>query len=31
MQGSYHMLGEDGSGFDVTIPKFGLIAPAVAG
>ena len=31
MQGSYHMLGEDGSAFDVAIPKFGLIAPAVAG
>jgi ApaG protein len=30
MQGSYHMLAEDGSTFDVTIPKFGLIAPAVA-
>jgi ApaG protein len=31
MQGSYHMLGEDGSSFDVTIPKFALIAPTVAG
>ena len=31
MQGSYHMFGEDGAGFDVEIPKFGLIAPAVAG
>ncbi|MEZ0495320.1 Co2+/Mg2+ efflux protein ApaG [Sphingomonas sp. IW22] len=30
MQGSYQMLGEDGSTFDVTIPKFGLVAPAVA-
>ena len=29
MQGSYHMLGEDGSTFDVDIPKFALIAPAV--
>jgi ApaG protein len=29
MLGSYHMMGEDGSGFDVEIPKFALIAPAV--
>ncbi len=29
MQGSYHMVGEDGSGFDVDIPKFALVAPAV--
>ena len=29
MQGSYHMIGEDGSAFDVDIPKFALIAPAV--
>ncbi|MEG3177999.1 Co2+/Mg2+ efflux protein ApaG [Sphingomonas sp. RB3P16] len=29
MVGSYGMMGEDGSGFDVAIPKFGLIAPAV--
>ena len=29
MQGSYHMLGEDGSAFDVDIPKFALLAPAV--
>ena len=29
MQGSYHMIGEDGQGFDVAIPKFALIAPAV--
>lgn len=29
MQGSYQMLGEDGSSFDVTIPKFALNAPAV--
>ncbi|MGN6376329.1 MAG: Co2+/Mg2+ efflux protein ApaG [Sphingomonas sp.] len=31
MQGSYHMMGEDGGGFDVAIPKFALIAPAVTG
>lgn len=31
MQGSYRMIGEDGSLFDVAIPKFTLIAPAVAG
>ncbi|WP_213982134.1 Co2+/Mg2+ efflux protein ApaG [Sphingomonas sp. dw_22] len=31
MQGSYHMIGEDGSAFDVAIPKFTLIAPAVTG
>jgi ApaG protein len=31
MQGSYHMIGEDGSAFDVAIPKFALTAPAVAG
>ena len=30
MQGSYQMLAEDGSIFDVAIPKFALIAPAVA-
>ncbi|MEP9361188.1 Co2+/Mg2+ efflux protein ApaG [Sphingomonas sp. KR3-1] len=30
MQGSYHMIGEDGSAFDVAIPKFALTAPAVA-
>ena len=30
MQGSYHMLDEDGAAFDVAIPKFALIAPAVA-
>lgn len=29
MQGSYHMIGEDGAAFDVTIPKFALLAPAV--
>ena len=31
MQGSYHMIGEDGAAFDVAIPRFGLLAPAVAG
>lgn len=31
MQGSYHMIGEDGTAFDVAIPKFALTAPAVAG
>ena len=31
MQGSYHMIGEDGSAFDVAIPKFALTAPAVMG
>jgi len=31
MQGTYHMIGEDGSAFDVAIPKFSLIAPAVTG
>ncbi|MET3722634.1 Co2+/Mg2+ efflux protein ApaG [Sphingomonas trueperi] len=31
MQGSYHMIDEDGDAFDVTIPRFSLIAPAVAG
>ena len=29
MQGSYHMLAEDGSTFDVEIPNFALIARAV--
>ena len=29
MQGSYRMIGEDGSTFDVAIPKFSLLAPAV--
>jgi ApaG protein len=29
MQGSYHMIGEDGAAFDVSIPKFALRAPAV--
>ena len=27
MQGSYHMAGEDGSAFDVKIPRFPLLAP----
>ncbi len=31
MQGSYHMIDIDGAGFDVDIPKFSLIAPAVTG
>jgi ApaG protein len=31
MQGTYHMIGEDGAAFDVAIPKFTLIAPAVTG
>ncbi|MFS0771827.1 Co2+/Mg2+ efflux protein ApaG [Sphingomonas sp. 1P08PE] len=30
MQGSYRMVAEDGGTFDVTIPRFALIAPAVA-
>ena len=29
MKGSYHMIGEDGAAFDVAIPKFALMAPAV--
>jgi ApaG protein len=29
MQGSYHMIAEDGSAFDVDIPRFALTAPAV--
>jgi ApaG protein len=29
MEGSYHMIGEDGSAFDVAIPRFALVAPAV--
>ena len=29
MQGSYHMIGEDGLAFDVAIPRFSLLAPAV--
>ncbi|HVI99756.1 MAG TPA: Co2+/Mg2+ efflux protein ApaG [Sphingomonas sp.] len=31
MQGTYHMAAEDGSSFDVEIPKFALVAPAVTG
>jgi len=31
MQGTYHMIAEDGAAFDVAIPRFSLIAPAVAG
>ncbi|GGB36682.1 protein ApaG [Sphingomonas metalli] len=30
MQGSYRMVAEDGSSFDVVIPRFTLSAPAVA-
>jgi len=30
MQGSYHMIGARGETFDVAIPRFALIAPAVA-
>jgi ApaG protein len=30
MEGSYHMVAEDGSSFDATIPRFPLIGPAVA-
>ena len=29
MQGRYTMIGEDGASFDVAIPRFALIAPAV--
>ena len=29
MEGSYHMIAEDGSAFDVAIPRFALTAPAV--
>ncbi|WP_174292944.1 Co2+/Mg2+ efflux protein ApaG [Sphingomonas bacterium] len=29
MQGSYRMVGEDGEPFDVAIPRFQLLAPAV--
>ena len=31
MQGSYHVIGKDGAGFDVDIPKFALIAPVQPG
>lgn len=30
MQGRYRMVGEDGRAFDVEIPRFALVAPAVA-
>ncbi|MCM8729508.1 Co2+/Mg2+ efflux protein ApaG [Hephaestia sp. GCM10023244] len=30
MQGTYHMTAEDGSSFDVEIPRFALIAPVAA-
>lgn len=30
MEGRYHMIGADGSSFAVAIPRFSLIAPAVA-
>jgi ApaG protein len=30
MQGAYQMMGEDGSRFDITIPKFALSAPVTA-
>ncbi len=31
MHGSYQMLGEDGSRFDIVIPRFTLAAPVTAG
>ena len=31
MEGSYRMVGADGAAFDIAIPRFPLIAPAVAG
>ncbi len=31
MSGSYRMVGEDGSSFEVTIPRFALTAPVNAG
>ena len=31
MEGRYHMVGADGSSFPVAIPRFPLVAPAVAG
>lgn len=31
MEGSFHMIGDDGGGFDVRIPRFSLIAPVTAG
>jgi ApaG protein len=30
MEGHYHMVSEEGRGFDVAIPRFPLVAPAVA-
>ncbi len=30
MEGSYHMLGADGRGFDVRIPRFPLVGPVVS-
>ena len=30
MEGSYGMVGADGEGFDIAIPRFALIGPAVA-
>ena len=30
MEGSYHMVAEDGSSFEAAIPRFPLIGPAVA-
>lgn len=30
MEGSYHMVCADGSSFDATIPRFGLIAPVTS-
>jgi ApaG protein len=30
MEGRYNMIAEDGRGFSVTIPRFPLVAPAVA-
>lgn len=30
MEGSYHMIADDGVAFDVAIPRFALVAPAVA-
>ena len=29
MQGSYHLVGADGQGYEAEIPKFALLAPAV--
>ncbi len=29
MSGSYHMIDEDGAAFDVAIPRFALVGPAV--